>query len=207
MRARWRAISADTSPATRPSSARTCRAPPASPPPTGPIRSRPKDGTVILATYNALLPEPLYGNPGGALRPLKFELSAASAKQQNICATWHTSPIKTIEQAKTRELTVAATGATGNSASMPRILNARARHEVQGHRRLRHDRAAARGRTRRGGRHLRPVVVDAEGLESRLDCRTTASMSWCRPARSAQADLPKVPLLVDLVDRRRRQAR
>jgi hypothetical protein len=42
---------------------------------------------------------------------------------ENICVTWQTSPITKIEQAKTRELNVSATGATGNSAIMPKIVN------------------------------------------------------------------------------------
>ena len=46
------------------------------------------------------------------------------AKQQTICATWHTSEIKTIEQARDREVTVSATGSSGDRATMPRILNA-----------------------------------------------------------------------------------
>jgi tripartite-type tricarboxylate transporter receptor subunit TctC len=83
----------------------------------------PKDGTVILATYNALLPEPLYGNPAARFDPLKFVSVGSISGQQNICATWHTSPIKTISQTMDREVTVAATGATGNSATLPKILN------------------------------------------------------------------------------------
>src|SRR5262245_30258922 len=71
----------------------------------------PKDGTVILATYNSLLPEPLYGNPAARFDPLRLESVGSISKQQNICATWHTSPIRDIAQAKTRELTVGATGA------------------------------------------------------------------------------------------------
>src|SRR5262249_57403915 len=54
---------------------------------------------------------------------LRLEPAGTTSKQQNTCATWHTSPIKTIEQAKTREVTVASTGATGNSAPLPKILN------------------------------------------------------------------------------------
>jgi len=84
----------------------------------------PKDGSVILATYNSLLAEPLYGNSTARFDPRKFESVGSISKQQNICATWHTSPIKTIAQAKTRELTVAATGATSDSATLPKILNA-----------------------------------------------------------------------------------
>jgi tripartite-type tricarboxylate transporter receptor subunit TctC len=83
----------------------------------------PKDGTVILATYNALLAEPLYGNPAARFDPLRLVSVGSISGQQNICATWHTSPIKSIAQAMDREVTVAATGATGNSATLPKVLN------------------------------------------------------------------------------------
>jgi tripartite-type tricarboxylate transporter receptor subunit TctC len=84
----------------------------------------PKDGTVILATYNALLDDPLYGSQAARFDPLKFESVGSIAKQQTVCATWHTSEIKTIEQARDREVTVSATGSSGDRATMPRILNA-----------------------------------------------------------------------------------
>jgi tripartite-type tricarboxylate transporter receptor subunit TctC len=83
----------------------------------------PKDGTVIVATYNALLLEPLFGNPQAKFDPRKFEWIGSIGKQQQICVTWHTSPIKTIEQAREREIVVSATGATGNAATMPKMLN------------------------------------------------------------------------------------
>jgi hypothetical protein len=44
-------------------------------------------------------------------------------KLENICVTWQGSPITRIEQAKTREVPVSASGATGNSAIMPKIVN------------------------------------------------------------------------------------
>jgi tripartite-type tricarboxylate transporter receptor subunit TctC len=84
----------------------------------------PRDGTVIVATYNALLLEPLFGNPLAKYDPRKFEWIGSIGKQQQICVTWHTSPIKTMEQAKEREVVVSATGATGNAATMPKMLNA-----------------------------------------------------------------------------------
>jgi len=83
----------------------------------------PKDGSVIISTYNALLLEPLFGNDKAKYDPRKFEWIGSIGKQQQICVTWHTSPIKTIEQAKEREVVVSATGATGNAATMPRMLN------------------------------------------------------------------------------------
>src|SRR5258708_7660318 len=45
----------------------------------------PRDGTVILATYNSLLAEPLYGNPAARYDPLRFETVGSISRQQNIC--------------------------------------------------------------------------------------------------------------------------
>lgn len=83
----------------------------------------PKDGSVIVGTYNTLLIEPLFGNKAVRYDPRELEWIGSMGKQQQICVTWHTSPIKSIEQAKEREIVVAATGATGNSATMPKQLN------------------------------------------------------------------------------------
>ena len=44
----------------------------------------PRDGTVILATYNSLLAEPLYGNPAARYDPRRFEYVGSISKQQNI---------------------------------------------------------------------------------------------------------------------------
>ncbi len=84
----------------------------------------PRDGTVIVATFNSVLAEPLYGNPAARYDPRRFEYVGSVSKQQNICGTWHTSPVKTIEQAKTREVIVTATGSASDSAILPRVLNA-----------------------------------------------------------------------------------
>jgi len=83
----------------------------------------PRDGSVLIATYNSLLLEPLFNNPQAKYDPRNFEWIGSIGKQQQICLTWHTSPIKTIEQAKEREVVVSATGATGNTATIPKMLN------------------------------------------------------------------------------------
>src|SRR5215217_1694926 len=158
----------------------------------------PKDGTVILATYNSLLAEPLYGNPAARFDPLKFAAVGSVSKQQNICATWHSSPIKTIEQAKSREVTVASTGATGNSATLPKILN-----------------------TVLGTKFK--VIIGYSTTESRLavergEVDGVCGLSWStlkasnpdwvqnnriniliQTGAKRQAELPNVPLIVDLV--------
>ena len=84
----------------------------------------PKDGSVIAITYNTLLLQPIFGNTSAKYDPRELEWIGSMGKQQQTCATWHTSPVKTIEHAMQREVIVAATGATGNSALMPKQLNA-----------------------------------------------------------------------------------
>ena len=158
----------------------------------------PKDGTVILATYNALLAEQLYGNPAVQYDTLKFEMVGSFSKQQNICVTWHTSPIKTIQQAKEREVIVSSTGATGNSATMPKILNAvlGTKFKVV----LGYGTTEARLAVERG---------EAEGICG-LSWPTlkASNPDWVKNDRinilvqtgaKPQSDLPKVPVLLDLV--------
>jgi tripartite-type tricarboxylate transporter receptor subunit TctC len=87
-------------------------------------RIAPKDGTVILATANALLLEPLYGNKAADFDTTKFEWVGSIGKQQQVCVTWIDSAAKTIADVQAREFTVSATGATGGPAIWPRVLNA-----------------------------------------------------------------------------------
>jgi tripartite-type tricarboxylate transporter receptor subunit TctC len=87
------------------------------------FRIAPKDGTVILATANAVLLEPLYGNTAADFETTKFEWVGSIGKQQQVCVTWHTSKAKTIADVLAAEVTVSATGATGGPAIWPRILN------------------------------------------------------------------------------------
>ena len=55
---------------------------------------------------------------------LQFNWLGSIGKLENVCATWHTSPVKTIADARAREVIVAAAGATSNSAIVPKMLDA-----------------------------------------------------------------------------------
>ena len=158
----------------------------------------PKDGTVIVATYNALIPEPLYGNPAARYDMLKFGIVGSIGKQQNICGVWHTSPITSIEQAKTKELTVAATGATGDSAIMPKILN--------GFLGTKFKIIVGYGTTEQRLAVERGEVDGVCGLS--WSTLKASNPDWTKNHRlnvlvqtgtKPSADLPNVPLLVDLV--------
>jgi predicted outer membrane repeat protein len=86
--------------------------------------SAPRDGSAILAAQNASLMLPLYDSPVAHFDPRKFEWIGSTDKQQAVCVTWFTSPIKTIEDAVRREVPVAATGISAGPGIFPKILNA-----------------------------------------------------------------------------------
>ena len=82
-----------------------------------------RDGSTIAAFPNNIPMDPLFGNPGARYDAQKLNWLGSIGKLENVCATWITSPIKTIEQAREREVIVAGAGATSNSVIMPRVLN------------------------------------------------------------------------------------
>src|SRR5947209_1013407 len=83
-----------------------------------------KDGSTIAAFTNGAAMDPLFGNASARYDAQKFNWLGSVGKLQNVCATWHSSPVTTIEAARGREVIVAAAGATSNSAIVPRTLNA-----------------------------------------------------------------------------------
>ena len=84
----------------------------------------PKDGTTFAAFTNGIALDPLFGKFVGRFDAQKFSWIGSIGKLMNVCVTWYTSPVKTIEQAKTHEVIVSASGATSNSAMMGKIANA-----------------------------------------------------------------------------------
>jgi tripartite-type tricarboxylate transporter receptor subunit TctC len=83
-----------------------------------------RDGATIAAFTNGAAMEPLLGNPAARYDARSFGWLGSIGKLQNVCATWHASPVRTIEAARAREVIVAAAGATSNTAIVPRALNA-----------------------------------------------------------------------------------
>jgi hypothetical protein len=134
------------------------------------------DGLTIAALTNGAAMDPLFGERAARFDGQKFAWIGSIGKLENICVTWKArSPITRIEQAKTREVTVSATGATGNSAIMPKIANQLlgTKFKVIGGYAEGAGPDAGAG-TRRGRRHLRAVLFDAEGIAARLVSRRQA---------------------------------
>ncbi|HET7679597.1 MAG TPA: hypothetical protein VFK79_05620 [Xanthobacteraceae bacterium] len=158
----------------------------------------PRDGSVLVATYNGLLLEPLFGNDKAKFDPRKFEWIGSIGKQQQICVTWHTSPIKSIDQAKQREIIVSATGATGNAATMPKMLNAMLGTKfkvVTGYTTPESRLAVERGEAE-GVCGLSYSTLKASNPDWIINKRINVLV---QTGASAQAGLENVPLLINLV--------
>lgn len=158
----------------------------------------PKDGSVLVATYNALLMEPLFNNAKAQFDPRKFEWIGSIGKQQQICVTWHSSPIKQIAQAKDREVIVSATGATGNSATMPKMLNALLGTKfkvVTGYTTTESRLAVERGEAE-GICGLSYSTLKASNADWIINNRINVLV---QTGSAPQQGLEKVPLLIDLV--------
>ena len=82
------------------------------------------DGLTFAAFTNGIGLDPLFKKYPGRFEPLKFAWMGSIGKLMNVCITWHTSPVKTIQQAHRQQVIVSASAATSNSVMMPKIANA-----------------------------------------------------------------------------------
>ena len=82
-----------------------------------------RDGSTIAALTNGVPMDPLFGVKEAKFDARQMSWIGSMGKLQNVCATWHESPIKTIADARGREVVVGAAGPTSNSSIMPRIAN------------------------------------------------------------------------------------
>ena len=84
----------------------------------------PRDGLTFAALTNGIALDPLFKKYPGRFEPLKLTWLGSIGKLMNVCVTWYTSPVKSIQQAQARQVIVSASGATSNSVMMPKITNA-----------------------------------------------------------------------------------
>ncbi len=82
----------------------------------------PKDGTVmgIIARDAAL--GPITGAGGARFDPTKLSWLGSPTTETNICIAFHTSPIKTVEDLKTKQLILGDTGPGTGTRSYPKAL-------------------------------------------------------------------------------------
>ena len=83
----------------------------------------PKDGNTIGLINNTLAFDPLYGNKLAQFDAAKFNWLGSPSKENALLVVWHKVPVKSIEDLKTRELVVSATGAGSTPAFFARVLS------------------------------------------------------------------------------------
>lgn len=83
----------------------------------------PKDGTAIASTPAGPIKEPLMGGGKGSYDLRKFNWVGSLAVEDTVCLMWHTSKIKSLDDAKASEVTISATGASSNSTLGPLLFN------------------------------------------------------------------------------------
>jgi tripartite-type tricarboxylate transporter receptor subunit TctC len=84
----------------------------------------PRDGSTILASFNTVILLALYGEANAKFDPQKFGWIGSIGKQTGTCLTWHTTPVRTIEDARSQEVIVGATGNGSTPVMFPKLLNA-----------------------------------------------------------------------------------
>jgi tripartite-type tricarboxylate transporter receptor subunit TctC len=83
----------------------------------------PKDGTVFGMVASAMLNEDLLGNPAAEYDAEKFNWIGRFASFFQVTTTWHTSKVKTIQDAMTTEVAIGGTGAGSGASLQPEVLS------------------------------------------------------------------------------------
>lgn len=83
----------------------------------------PKDGQTIGMINNTLAFDPLYGNKAAQFDAAKFNWLGSPSKENALLVVYHTVPVKNLEDARSRELILSATGAGSTPAFFARVLS------------------------------------------------------------------------------------
>jgi tripartite-type tricarboxylate transporter receptor subunit TctC len=84
----------------------------------------PKDGTVVAAVNQNIPMYQLLGGAGAQFEAAKLQWLGSMANSDGVIYTWHTSGIKTIDDAKQREVPLGAVATQSDSYIFPTIVNA-----------------------------------------------------------------------------------
>jgi tripartite-type tricarboxylate transporter receptor subunit TctC len=84
----------------------------------------PRDGSAILASFNTVVLDPLYGKAEARFDPRALGWIGSIGKQTGTCLTWYNVPVTSIAEARSREILVGATGADSTPNIFPKLLNA-----------------------------------------------------------------------------------
>jgi tripartite-type tricarboxylate transporter receptor subunit TctC len=84
----------------------------------------PKDGTSIATVHNAMPLHQVLSGQGVRFDAAKFEWIGSSGPENEVVFTWHTSNVRTLDDARKREVILGGTGAGSGIVIIPRLMNA-----------------------------------------------------------------------------------
>lgn len=82
-----------------------------------------RDGTVLGGLQNNAPLEPLFGTKEADYDPTKMNWLGTPSIETGLLFVWHTSPFKTLEDVKNREITAGANGVNSAPAFYSRVMN------------------------------------------------------------------------------------
>ena len=159
----------------------------------------PQDGTVIAAVNQNMPMYQMLGGAGAKFEAAGMQWLGSMTNSNGLVYTWHSSGIKTLDDAKLKEVPMGAVGAASDSVIFPNLINEMVGTKfkpISGYAgsaqiHLAMERGEVMGR---GGNSWASVQ--------------TANMSWIKENKinilvqvgfEKEPDLPEVPLLLDLV--------
>jgi tripartite-type tricarboxylate transporter receptor subunit TctC len=83
-----------------------------------------RDGSELATFERGILLEPLLDAAQARFDPLKLGWIGSTDNDASTCLSWHTSPVRTMDDALRVELIVGGTGSTAIANTFPRVLNA-----------------------------------------------------------------------------------
>ena len=83
----------------------------------------PRDGTEFAIAARTVAFEPQLGNKNAVFDPLKLGWIGNANVESSTCISWHSSPVKTMEDLVKHELVVGGTSGDSLAITMPRALN------------------------------------------------------------------------------------
>jgi tripartite-type tricarboxylate transporter receptor subunit TctC len=158
----------------------------------------PQDGTTIHIVSDGLLMFEAAGRPGLQESLGKFRWLGSLSKSNMVTATWHKSKVKTIEDAKTREVRLGGSGAGAMSSMVPHLYNAFAGTKftiVQGYKSA-PDQHLAMDRGELDGRGAASWTSFKNLLGPQIDEGKLHALAQIGLDR--EDDLPNTPLLIEL---------
>jgi tripartite-type tricarboxylate transporter receptor subunit TctC len=158
----------------------------------------PRDGTAFATMGRASVVAPLFGQGGAQFDPRRFTWLGSANDEVSVCVGWHASRIRTLDDMKTSEVAFGATGPAEEAVQIYKAMNALLGMKVRivsgypggNEMNLAIERGEIDGRC---ALSWSSVKATHQAWLDEKKIRILAQVSFAR-----HADLPDVPLLIDL---------